>query len=143
MPVVDAERAAALLHRLAGELAYLQARADGDRAALRADDERLSGLKYRFVTALETVVAVAQHVCSAQGWGPPVSNADSVRLLGREHVLDAALAQRVASAVGFGNLLVHAYADVDDDRVVAALDEVGDLEAFLTQLAGWLQAQGR
>ncbi len=141
--MVDAERLTALLHRLAGQLGYLRARADADRAALRADEERLSGLKYRFVTALETIVAVSQHVCSSEGWGPPASNADSVRLLGRHHVLDARLADRVAAAVGFRNVLVHAYADVDDDRVVAHLDEVQDLEAFLAQTAGWLQAQGR
>jgi hypothetical protein len=55
--VVDADRVAAMLQRLRGELAYLSARAADDRAAVRGDEERMSGLKYRFVTALETLAS--------------------------------------------------------------------------------------
>lgn len=139
--MVDSERVAVLLQRLRGEVTYLQARADTDRAALRADQERLSGLKYRFVTALETVVNMAQHLCASEGWGPPGSNADSVRELGRHGVLDARLGDRVASAVGFRNILVHQYAEVDDDKVVAHLDEVADLDAFVQQTARWVAMQ--
>jgi uncharacterized protein YutE (UPF0331/DUF86 family) len=141
LPVVDAERVAALLQRLRGEVAYLAARATEDRRALRADEERLSGLKYRFVTALETVVSVAQHLCASEGWGPPTSNARSVALLGEHGVLDHDLADRLASAVGFRNVLVHQYAEVDDDRVVAHLDGVGDLEAFVATTAAWVEQQ--
>ena len=139
--VVDVERVAALLRRLTAEVAYLRARADGDRVSLRADEERINGVKYRFVTALETVVSVAQHLCASEGWGPPESNAASVRLLGRHGVLDDDLARRLGSAVGFRNVLVHEYAEVDDDLVVANLDDVGDLEAFVSATAGWLTHQ--
>lgn len=104
--MVDAERVAALIQRLRGEIAYLDRRAGEDRGKLRADQERLSGLKYRFVTALETVVNIAQHLCAAEGWGPPTSNADSVVRLAANDVLDDALASRLARAVGFRNVLV-------------------------------------
>ena len=139
--MVDAERIAGLLQRLRGEVTYLQTRADADRAALRADEERLSGVKYRFVTALETVVNIAQHLCASEGWGPPASNADSVRQLARHRVLDGGLADRVASAVGFRNILVHQYDEVDDDKVVARLDDVADLESFVQQTARWVATQ--
>ena len=137
--MVDRERLTALLRRLASDVGYLRARADGDRAALRADEERLSGLKYRFVTALETVVSIAQHLSAGQGWGPPESNAASVRLLGRHGVIEQELANRLGSAVGFRNVLVHEYAQVDDDLAVAQLDEVGDLAAFLVATTTWLR----
>ncbi|SNS06905.1 Uncharacterized conserved protein YutE, UPF0331/DUF86 family [Geodermatophilus pulveris] len=138
--MVDAERVVALLRRLDVEVGYLRARAAQDRAALRADEERLSGLRYRFVTALETLVDIAQHLCASEGWGPPRSNADSVRLLGVHGVVDGDLAERLAGGVGFGNVLVHQYAEVDDDRVVANLDDVGDLLRFVELASRWLVA---
>lgn len=136
--MVDAERVTALLRRLAAEVRYLQARAQEDRRALRADEERLSGLKYRFITALETLVTIAQHLCASEAWGPPDSNAASVRLLGRHGVVEADLADRLGSAVGFRNLLVHQYHEVDDDLVVAHLDDVGDLSQFVREASAWL-----
>lgn len=137
--MVDLERVTALLRRLEAETAYLRARADGDRSALRADEERLSGLKYRFVTALETVIKIAQHLCASEGWGPPDSNAASVRLLSEHRLVDEDLAGRLAAAIGFRNVLVHEYAEVDDDQVIANLDEVDDLARFVTAVSTWLR----
>ena len=137
--MVDERRIARLLQRIASELSYLQARAADDRARLRGDVERLSGLKYRYVTTIEGVINVAQHLCASEGWGPPKDNADAVRLLGRHDVVDPQLAERLAQAVGFRNLLVHQYADVDDDRVVAFLDEIGTLERFVQETSAWLR----
>jgi len=44
--------------------------------------------------------------------------------------------------VGLRNLLVHRYDDVDDERVVASLDRLGDVEAFASMVARWV-ASGR
>ncbi|HET7326238.1 MAG TPA: DUF86 domain-containing protein [Nocardioidaceae bacterium] len=132
---------ALLLQRMSEGLSYLRARAGEDHNALRDDDERLSGLKYRFVTTIEYLVNVAQHLCAAQGWGPPTDNADAVRVLARHGVLDAELADRLARAVGFRNVLVHQYAEVDDDRVVAMLDEVDDISDFTSVVSDWLLRQ--
>jgi uncharacterized protein YutE (UPF0331/DUF86 family) len=140
--VVDAPRLVRLLQRVTEELAYLYARAGEDRAAIAADVERLSGLRYRFVTAIEGVVNVAQHVCAAEGFGPPRDNADAVRLLGKHAVVPADLAERVAPAVGFRNVLVHQYADIDDRLVLARLDQLGDLDAFVGEVAAWVGRQG-
>jgi uncharacterized protein YutE (UPF0331/DUF86 family) len=136
--VVDETRVALLLQRVTDELAYLRARAEGDRRALLSDDERLSGLKYRFVTAIEGVVNVAQHLCAAEGWGPPRDNGDAVRTIARHGVLPVDLGDRLARAVGFRNVLVHRYAEVDDRLVVAQLDEIADLDDFVAAVSAWL-----
>lgn len=144
--MVDPDCLAWLLRRLDGEVGYLRRRAaEDDGEALLADEERLSGLKYRFVTALETTITVAQHLSATQRWSAPTSNADSLRQLGRHQVIDVELGARLASAVGMRNVLVHAYADVDvdDQRVVAALGDVGDLEAFSAAVARWAVDEGR
>jgi uncharacterized protein YutE (UPF0331/DUF86 family) len=139
--VLDRRRTSLLLRRVTEQLDYLEARAEADRAALRSDEERLSGLKYRFVTAIEGVVNVAQHVCASEGWGPPKDNGDSLRVLARHGALPADLADRLAGAVGFRNLLVHQYAEIDDDLVLGNLDDIGDLDAFVAALASWVKDQ--
>jgi len=49
-------------------------------------------------------------------------------------LLRRATGDGMARAVGFRNVLVHRYADVDDDLVVAQLRELDTLEAFVRQV---------
>lgn len=136
--VVDERRVRRLLQRVADDLVYLEARARDDHAAIRADADRLAALKYHFVTAIEGCVNVAQHLCASEGWGPPDSNAHSLRILGQHGVLEESLADSLARAVGFRNVLVHGYAEVDDGRAVSQLDRVSDLSAFVNSVSRWI-----
>lgn len=45
-------------------------------------------------------------------------------------------------AAGFRNVLVHAYAAVDDDVVLARLADPGDLRRFVAAVTGWLPSAG-
>lgn len=90
------------------------------------------------LTAIEGCLNVAQHLCASEGWGPPATNAEAMRILGRQGVLDAALGDSLARAVGFRNVLVHGYVDVDDERVLAQLDRVGELQSFVAAVSEWI-----
>jgi len=138
--VVDERRVRRLLQRINEDVTYLATRAAGDRVALAADFDCLAAVKYVFVTAIEGCLDVAQHLCASEGWGPPSSNADALRSLGHHGVLSPELAATMARAVGFRNVLVHGYTDVDDRLVVAFLDEVGHLEAFVGRVSAWVTA---
>jgi uncharacterized protein YutE (UPF0331/DUF86 family) len=131
--VVDEVRLARLLRSVSDDLAVLRGEAAAD-VARRADPMWLRGVKYTFVTAIEACVDAAQHVCSSQGWGPPADNVDAMRVLGRHGVLDPELAERLRRAVGFRNLLVHEYVEVDDDIVLSRLADHADLAAFVAAL---------
>lgn len=135
--MVDEARVARLLRAIADDLAVLRAEA-GATAERRADPLWLRGVKYVFVTAIEGCVDVAQHVCSSEGWGPPATNADAVRLLGRHGALPVEVADAVARAVGFRNVLVHDYVDVDDRIVLERLADPSDLDRFVGGIAAWL-----
>lgn len=101
----------------------------------------LDGVKYLFVTTIEACVDVAQHITSAENFGAPDTNAAAIRLLGSHAVVDVALADRVALAVGFRNVLVHQYAQVDDGIVLASSARLVEFEDFVTQVSSWLVAQ--
>lgn len=140
--MVDAERLHRILRRIADDLTVLRTYASVDREELLDDAARLGHTKYLFVTAIEGCIDAAQHVCAAEGWGPPDTNADAVRLLARHGLLGPGAADRLAAAVGFRNVLVHGYAAVDDRRVLANLDRLGDLDRLVDALAPLVDEEG-
>lgn len=139
--MVDERRVRRLLQRVSADLAYLARKVGADRELLVADEDQLLALKYVFVTAIEGCVNVAQHLCASEGWGPPASNPDALRVLGREGVIAGDLSDVMARAVGFRNVLVHGYAGDDDRLVVGYLDRVPDLEAYVAQVSSWMTTQ--
>jgi uncharacterized protein YutE (UPF0331/DUF86 family) len=139
--MVDDVRVLRLLRTITDDLEVLRS-ASTDGPERRLDPLWLRGVKYTFVTCIEACIDIAQHVCAAEGWGPPGDNGDAVALLGRHGVIDVALAGRVQRAVGFRNVLVHEYVRVDDAVVLQRLDDPGDLERFARQVAAWLSQTG-
>ncbi len=137
--MVDPERLHRILRRVTNDLALLRGYEQVPAEELLADQVRLGHVKYLFVTMLEGCIDAAHHVCAAEGFGPPGSNAEAMLLLGRHSLLDTSLAASLAQAVRFRNVLVHGYADVDDRRVVAYLRNLGDIADFTNRLAGLLQ----
>lgn len=135
--MVDETRLLRLLRAVTDDVSTLEAEAGADEAR-RGDPMWLAGVKYTFVTAIEACVDAAQHVCAAQGWGPPRDNGDAVAQLGAHGVLEASLAASMCRAVGFRNALVHDYGDVDDGVVQARLTDLGDLRNFVSSVMGWL-----
>jgi uncharacterized protein YutE (UPF0331/DUF86 family) len=135
--VVDEGRILRLLRSIADDTAVLQQEAEASEER-RQDPIWLRGVKYTFITAIEACVDVAQHICAAEGWGPPADNGDAVRLLGKHEVLTTELAVSMRKAVGFRNVLVHDYVEVDDSIVIDRLKGLGDLREFVRQVADYV-----
>lgn len=135
--MIDEDRVLRLLRSIADDTSVLRQEA-GASAERRRDPIWLRGIKYTFVTAIEACVDVAQHICATEGWGPPADNGDAVRLLGVHGVLAAELATSMRKAVGFRNVLVHDYIDVDDEIVVDRLKSLSDLDEFVSQVAAYV-----
>ncbi|KLL12123.1 MULTISPECIES: type VII toxin-antitoxin system HepT family RNase toxin [Protofrankia] len=137
--MVDEARVLRLLRAITDDLSVLRRESDANDER-RADPIWLRGVKYTFVTAIEACVDVAQHICATQGWGPPADNGDAVRLLGVHGALAPALALSLRKAVGFRNVLVHDYIDVNDEIVVARLNALDDLDEFVREIAAYVSA---
>lgn len=135
--MVDEDRVLRLLRSTADDTAVLRQEADASQER-RQDPIWLRGVKYTFVTAIEACVDVAQHICATEGWGPPADNGDAIRLLGDHGVLETGLSVSMRKAVGFRNVLVHDYVEVDDSIVADKLKSLGDLEEFVRQVAAYV-----
>jgi len=137
--VVDEERLTRLASGVLGDVARLRRLAGTEDLANSVDP--LDAVKYRFVTAIEGCVGIAHHIVAAEGWAAPDTNADAIRSLATNGVINDDLAAAVATATGFRNMLVHRYGDIDDDAVVGFLDELDDLDHFVQQVLAWLDSQ--
>ena len=86
--------------------------------------------------ATQIVIDLAVSASVALGAGTPATYADAFRRLATAGILDESLAGRLVKAAGFGNLVAHAYEQLDLRRVHhAAATGPADLRAFLAALS--------
>ena len=135
--MVDQIRAMRLLSRVTSNVDMLE------REAARKDQGReqatwLPGVKYLLQTAIEGCVDVAHHICAASGLGIPNDNGEAMTFLLRHGVIDEHVEKAMRQAVGLRNVLVHEYVGVDDEIVLARINDLSDLKSFVRQVIEWI-----
>jgi uncharacterized protein YutE (UPF0331/DUF86 family) len=138
--MVDVERLRALLDRLRDVEAELTRLRGRGTEVVRGDADLLNSTKYLFVLGAEVAIDAGQHVVASEGLSVPPTFAGVFDELGKGGWIEPSLASSLADLARFRNLLVHGYAEVDDDRVVEILgSRVGDLSEFRRQLAAGIE----
>ena len=96
----------------------------------------LHHLAERFLhLSCECVLDIAHHVIAEQGYRQATTYKDAMTVLSEEGLIDAALGERLKGWMGFRNVLVHFYLDIDHGRSYDALRDTGDLESFAVAMA--------
>ncbi len=109
-----------------GRIAEIHA---ADRGLLPIDVEELTTLNLQ--RAAQAVIDLATHVVATEGYGIPETVAESFTLLEKHGVLTAKLAGRLRKMVGFRNIAVHEYEEVNPDVVQAIVDHhLDDFRSF-------------
>jgi len=89
--------------------------------------------------AIEVCVDVANHVIADRRLRVPSTYAETFEVLGEAGLLDAELRASMVRMVGFRNVLVHEYAQVDAALVVRLLsNHLGDFGRFREAAKGWI-----
>ena len=126
-----AERAAAVVRHLDRVAEHLPPHPDDLRPLTSATDTVVLHLWQ----AVQVVIDLAVSTCVRLGLGSPPTYADAFRQLADADVIADDLAERLARAAGFRNLVVHGYGQLDLRRVHAiAMAGPADLRAFLAAL---------
>lgn len=126
-----AERAAAIERHLDRVAARLPASPD----ELRRGTDAADAVVLNLWQALQLTIDLAIAACLHFKLTAPGTYADAFRQLGDTGLLDHELADRLARAAGFRNLVVHGYQGLDLARVHAiARTGPADLRAFLATL---------
>jgi uncharacterized protein YutE (UPF0331/DUF86 family) len=126
-----AERAMVVRRHLARVSERLPARASDLLPATDASDAVILHLWQ----AVQVVIDLAMSACLYWDLGAPASYADAFHRLAGAGKIEPALADRLARAAGFRNVIAHAYGQLDMLRVHrTAMEGPRDLEAFLAAL---------
>lgn len=86
--------------------------------------------------AIQGTIDMASHIISDQGWGIPSTLVGLFDVLQEHSVIDEKLTDIMKRMVGFRNIIIHEYEDVDLDKVYQILTtRLGDFDDFLKQIA--------
>ncbi len=107
------------------------------------DEDSQDLVDRRMQVAIETCINIATHLASAMELPRKEKASDIFLLLGENGVIVANLAEKMAGAVGFRNILIHEYTDIDYKLAYSDLDEkLNDLKEFAKQVLEFLEKQG-
>ncbi len=125
--MVDAERIGERLDRLYGLLRRLDEVRAGGEAVYLADDTLRAATERRLQLAIQISIDIGAQLGNELAVPTAHDYAGVFVVLASAGHLPAELAGRLAEAAKQRNLLVHAYLDIDDHQVFAALDHLEDL----------------
>lgn len=127
---VDTEVLDARLRELSRRLRRIAAKKPASIKALAADEDMQDILTRNLELAIQSCIDIAFHLCGANG-KVPTTAADAFAELAKLELIERGLAQRLQRAVGFRNVLVHEYTEVDWKIVMRVIrTDTHDLAAF-------------
>ena len=127
---VDSDVIDARLRELSRRLRRVEAKQPAALKQLAADEDLQDILTRNLELAIQTCIDIAFHWCGAHGVVPTTA-ADAFAQLAKRDLIERGLAERLQRAVGFRNVLVHEYAEVDWKIVMRVIrTDTRDLAAF-------------
>ena len=105
--VIDAK-----LRELSRRLRRVEVKQPASIKVLAADEDLQDILTRNLEVAIQTCIDIAFHLCGAHGVVPTTS-AEAFAQLAKRGLIERSLAARLQRAVGFRNVLVHEYTEVD------------------------------
>jgi uncharacterized protein YutE (UPF0331/DUF86 family) len=122
------------------ETCIAELRARGRPEAVGSDIVATRFVEHTLQIAIQATQDVASHIVAADRLGEPTENAALFAILVRAGWLRQEQGSRLRQMVGFRNVLVHGYAEVDPAVVVDVLvHRLGDLEGFVRSIRGRLE----
>lgn len=107
------------------------------RSASLASRDAEELVAFNLQRAIQAAIDVAAHVVASEGWGAPATLGELFPVLAERGVVSRELGERLRRMVGFRNVLVHAYDDLDravvEDVLAYRLD---DLRVFMAGVVG-------
>ena len=128
--MVDPESIDARLERLADLLEESERIRAGGRATYDAGFRDRLAAQHAIQLAIQICVDIGAHLIAELGLRMPDDYKGVFEALREPLELDAELVTDLSAAAGMRNVLVHAYLEVDDDRVWDALGHLDDLREF-------------
>ena len=130
--MIDSNLILAKASRVGEHLRRIQTKRSVSLDEFLGDLDRQESILFNIQMAIQNCVDMAAHIISDEELGIAGSTNEMFYMLQNEGYLTPALTERMVAAVGFRNLIVHEYGNVDLKRVyeIAHL-YIDDLENYL------------
>ena len=116
-------------------LARVREEYDGHGEELATDQRRQDALVLSLLRACETAIDLAMHAVRVRALGAPQSSRDAFAMLVAAGILERTLGDALQRMVGFRNIAMHRYQELDVDVLHAIVrHQLSDLEAFATAM---------
>ena len=137
--MVDAELVKRRLQRLDEYVEILKRLRRYSSEEFLGEPERYGSAERFMQLSIELINDLGNHVVADDGLGTVAVSADVPRLLASHGILDTALAEQWVKMIGFRNILVHEYLNIDRRLVYETLgDNLEDFDRLRSVFAGLL-----
>jgi len=137
---MNADIVAEKLESLGRCLERLRSKKPASLEALETDLDLQDIVAINIERAVQLCVDIASVILADKDTPPPQTMSDGFRLLADQGVISQEVARQLVKAVGFRNLAVHAYDQIDWAIVYSLLEEdLKDLRAFGQAIAALLE----
>lgn len=107
----------------------------GREAELRTNFTIQDAIVLNVLRACEAAIDLAMHVCRTHRLGAPQSSRDAFDILNQADLLSAPVATRMKAMVGFRNIAIHHYRQMDLDILRSIIEErLGDFRSYAAEL---------
>ncbi len=135
--MTDANLVAKLLGKLESYVRELRSLARPELIRTDVREERF--VEHTLQLAIQAALDVASHIVSDDRLGEPSTNSQLFEILVRHGWIPEELSDTLRQLVGFRNILVHGYSDVDLDIVRQIVEtDLGDLLDFASAIRSQL-----
>ncbi|HEY5856393.1 MAG TPA: DUF86 domain-containing protein [Aldersonia sp.] len=111
------------------------------QAAFLSDKGLQAATERHLQVAIQATIDIALHVLAEDSAQTPDDYGSAFVLLAQEGAIPGTLAERLRSAAGLRNILVHAYLDVDPRQLLLHLDDVDDLTEFARHIESYISKE--
>ena len=99
------------------------------------DYRRTDAIVLNLQRACQAVMDIATYVVSTKALGMPHSNSDAFEILYQNHLINEETLKNMKGMIGFRNIAVHAYREVDDEILQEVIENhLEDLTEFARQM---------
>lgn len=130
------------LRDLADMVAELQRHREKSPEELRADRTALLAVEHALQRAIQNVLDIGTHILVSAGVNDWDDYQGVIQKLGEKGLIPLEFARRIGDMAGMRNILVHAYTDVDVEKIRDVLrDELDDFNVFAGYIVDYLEEQ--
>jgi len=130
--MIDENLVLAKASRVEDHLRRIQEKRSVTSDEFLADLDRQESILFNLQMAIQNCIDIAAHIISDEELGVAGSTNEMFYMLQENGYLAPELAEKMIAAVGFRNLIVHEYGNVDLKKVYQiAHQDFGDLKAYL------------